>query len=396
MNKLFGSAQVTARVLFIVLGGGLIVAAIIALLVQQLPEQRAAQNRSPLADFLSSDTQREFAEVTSEYRLRFPEDHGAHPDFRQEWWYFTGNLLGDDQREYGFQLTFFRFAHASSENLPPTGWNNDQTWMAHFAFSDFQQDVFYAEEDFARGAIDLAGATSDPFAVWINGWSVSQGPASCQNCLSARLEAQMEGVSIDLVVRSTRGPVLQGDRGFSVKNQKGDVASYYYSYPDLETSGTVQVGGRSLAVKGQTWMDREWSSAVLAKGQSGWDWFALHLEDGRKLMLFQVRDEINGHFRHAVLIDRKGNKAQIDTSDLELIPTDYWNSPQTGYRYPLEWIIKNKSDNNRLNIKIQPKIENQELDLSFQYYEGAVEVEGEIGGKEVAGNGYMELTGYER
>ena len=396
MNKSFGVARINRRVLAATLGGFLIFAAITALFMHQLPGRTAAQTSSPLADFLSSDADREFAAVTPGKQLRFPDDHAAHPACRQEWWYFTGNLVGDDQQEYGFQLTFFRFAHAALEQLPPTGWNNDQTWMAHFAFSDIDQGIFYAEEDFARGAIDLAGAISDPFLVWVNGWSASQEAVSCGDCLSARLEAHMEGVSIDLIVKSKRGPVLQGDRGYSVKNREGDVASYYYSYPDLETSGIVKIDGKSLKVKGRTWMDREWSSAVLAKGQTGWDWFAIHLDDGRKLMLFQVRDDVNGHFRHAMMVDRKGRALQIDTADLELIPTDHWRSPQTGYRYPIKWIIKNESNNNQLSIKVQPKLKNQELDLSFQYYEGAVEVEGEIDGQEVAGNGYMELTGYER
>ncbi|MGI9316070.1 MAG: lipocalin-like domain-containing protein [bacterium] len=394
MSEGFRITGFSRRFLFAMAGATLVLIMVSILLVKQLPNRTAKISASPLSEFLSSDAKREFKPVTPGYRLRFPEDHGAHLAFRQEWWYFTGNLIGEDDQKYGFQLTFFRFAHARNEQLPATGWNNDQTWMAHFAVTDVARGKFYAEEDFARGAIDLAGAEAHPFSVWINGWSALGTYNQCGQCLSARLKAQANDIGIDLEISSNQRPVLQGDKGYSTKNHNGDIASYYYSYPDLKTTGNIMVGGNSVKVQGLTWMDREWSSAVLAKGQTGWDWFALHLDDGRKLMLFQVRDDVDGDFRHAVLIERGGDKTLFPPDEIEMTATKFWISPQTGNRYPVQWLVKNKSSN-RLNITIEPKLENQELDLTFQYYEGAVDVSGTLDNQEVSGSGYMELTGYE-
>ncbi len=365
-------------------------------MLRHLPNTKPVSASSALVQFLSSDTDRDFARVTPGYRLSFPVDHAAHPEFRQEWWYFTGNLIGEDGREFGFQLTFFRFAHGRSEHLPAAGWNNDQTWMTHFAVTDVQQNRFFAEQDFARGALDLAGAAAEPFTVWVNGWSATQTGKTCRECLTVKLVAETDEFSIDLEVKSNTGPLLQGEQGFSVKNDQGDVASYYYSYPDLHSTGKVVIHGQSHQVEGTAWMDREWSSAVLAKGQSGWDWFALHLDDGRKLMLFQVRDEVKRNFRHAVLIGRGGMSEQLSPETLEMTPTDFWISPDTGNRYPTRWSIRNTSDDYAMELSIKPKVKNQELNLSFQYYEGAVEFEGELEGDRVSGSGYMELTGYER
>lgn len=361
-----------------------------------LSDSTSPADASPLAEFLSSDADQQYASVYPGYRLRFPEDHGMHPEFRQEWWYFTGNLLGNNNNEYGFQLTFFRFAHARSDQLPAAGWNNDQTWMAHFALTDIAGKVFYTAEDFARGAINLAGAEASPFKVWVNGWSAVSDNPTCEECLDARLSARADEFSIDLHISAVRGPVLQGDNGYSVKNKAGDIASYYYSYPNLRTTGYINIADESISVTGTSWMDREWSSAVLAKGQTGWDWFALHFDVGRKLMLFQVRDEIRGDFSYGVIINAEGDTEQIPARDLEITPIDYWTSNATGNRYPVRWRVKSKKDNNKLDIKIQPKLKNQELNLSFQYYEGAVEASGVIDGLTVSGAGYMELTGYER
>ena len=396
MNDRVDSPVVKKRKPAFVLVACLLVVLVSLFLRHYLTEDHTRSNTSPLADFLSSDPDKKYASVLPGYRLRFPADHGAHPEFRQEWWYFTGNLLGNDNREYGYQLTFFRFAHGRSDQLPATGWNNDQTWMAHLALTDVAGEAFYTEEDFARGAIDLAGAEARPFNVWVNGWSAKAEDPTCDECLDVRLIAVAEKFAIDLQVSSERGPVLQGQNGFSIKNRKGDVASYYYSYPNLRTTGQINIAGTNLSVKGTSWMDREWSSTGLAKSQSGWDWFALHFDDGRKLMLFQVREETAGDFRHGVIIDPEGGAEQIPADELVMTPVDYWTSNATGNRYPVRWRIKNKLDNNKLDVRIHSKLENQELDLSFQYYEGAVEVRGVLEGTEVNGSGYMELTGYER
>ena len=373
-----------------------LLSAVTGILVIQLTGGRnnLSSNGGSLAAFLSQPAEGEFANVSKEYTIELPADHGSHPEFRQEWWYFTGNLSTQAGREFGYQLTFFRFGYPPVDQVPVSRWYAENAWMAHFALTDIEAGRFIAAEDVTRGALDLAGAHPEPFSVWLNGWSVRSESQSCPYCLDATLRAHYQDTSITLRLKSDTPHVLHGEDGYSIKNRDGSVASYYYSLPVVNTAGAITVGGNTHDVSGVSWMDREWSSAMLAKGQSGWDWFALHLEDGSRLMLFQVRQSDGAHFRSGSLI-RAGETIPLTAETLSMTVEDRWLSSETGSVYPVRWRVQSDQPDAEFNLQIIPKIENQELNLSFRYYEGAVSATGILNSAPIDGNGYMELTGYE-
>ncbi len=323
--------------------------------------------------------------------IRFPEDHDAHENFRHEWWYFTGNLKSQEGREFGYQLTFFRFANASRSEIQ-NAWNNDQTWMAHLAVSDIESERFFLEQDMSRQSLGLAGVKIQPFRVWLHNWHATETEPLDPDRLVLDLSAGGDGFSIDLSVKSKTAPVLQGESGYSRKSHTGKSASHYYSYPDMDTSGQIRIDGETFEVLGTTWMDREWSSTLLQDSQTGWDWFALHLGNGKKIMAFQIRQEQGNPYRHAVLIGPKQGKIPLDV--IEMIPTRSWTSPETGIEYPIGWKLSLESAQEMIGLEVDSLMPNQEMNLLFRYYEGAVEVRGQSGSQEISGRGYMELTGY--
>ena len=346
-----------------------------------------------ITSFLSDSGSGDYETVVPGYRLEFPKDHGAHPGFRQEWWYFTGNLESTSGKRFGYQLTFFRFATGANPELPKGGWNSDQTWMSHFVISDVDGRRFIAAEDFARGGLGLGGAESAPFRVWTNGWFAAEQERvpGCEPCLSLSLSASTDQMAIDLQLDASAAPILHGDQGYSKKQGDGSVASYYYSFPDLTTDGVIEIAGERFDVVGESWMDREWSSAILGDNQIGWDWFAVHLDDGRNLMMFKLRsdnDDQTGYY-YGVLHQPDGAIEQL--AGLQFQPTGYWRAPVSGANYPVSWSITGGG----LDLQIEPWQENQEVNLLFTYYEGAISITGTVSGSQVAGRGYMELTGYE-
>ena len=350
-----------------------------------------------VSNILGTSTSEEFNKVSPGREFRFPGDHGTHEGYRQQWWYFTGNLVSSDGSEFGYQLTFFRFEHGMNPDLPEQGWNAPDSWMAHLAVSDLESGRFYSFEDFSRGALDLAGANASPFSVWINGWSAREtedGKPDCPGCLHARLLADAGDFSIDLDVASESPPILHGDHGYSIKSGDGTVASYYYSYPDLATTGELVIGGRNMSVSGSSWMDREWSSGVLKDGQSGWDWFSLHLDSGHRMMLFQVRQENGEHFRSGTLIAPDGQVTAMGPGQVSMEPMDYWRSSRSGAEYPVVWKLEWGDGEDSMVLVVETSLENQELDHTFTYYEGVIRASGKIGDAPVTGRGYMELTGY--
>ena len=216
-----------------------------------------------------------FSQVTRGHHLAFPRDHGPHEGFRIEWWYVTANLKDAQGRDWGAQWTLFRSALRPG---PETAdWNSPNLWMGHAALTG--PGGHQSGETLARGGIGQAGVQAQPFRAWINDWAL-QGRGGIE---SLRMVAGGEGFHYDLHLRSDRPLVLHGDQGYSEKSGKGQ-ASYYYSQPFYRVQGEVERDGLCMAVTGQAWLDREWSSQPLAAGQTGWDWFSLHLEDGNKLL----------------------------------------------------------------------------------------------------------------
>jgi predicted secreted hydrolase len=321
----------------------------------------------------------------------FPEDHGPHPGFMTEWWYYTGNLATESGRHFGYQLTFFRRALAPEGNRPErsSAWATDQIYLAHFALTDIVPNDFHAHERFARGAAGLAGASSPPYKVWLHDWKVEQTARD-----TFRLYAEQEDIKIDLRLRDIKGPVLQGNQGFSQKGPQPGNASIYISQTRLDTSGTIQIADQRFPVSGYSWMDHEFSTSALSEDQVGWDWFALQLDDGTELMVFNLRKEDGtiDPFSSGTYIDREGTTWPLAREDFSIEVLDTWRSPHSNALYPAQWRLS--VPKLQLQLEIGPHLADQELNLTFIYWEGAVLINGEKAGTPVQGNGYVELTGY--
>lgn len=322
----------------------------------------------------------------------FPEDHGPHPGFRTEWWYFTGNLESPEGRRFGFQLTFFRNALAPEMPERGSAWATRQAWLAHFALTDVAGERFSSFERWSRGALGLAGAEADPFRVWVKQWRAEA--IDEEGAFPLRLAAEADGVALELTLQAGKPPVLQGERGLSRKGPEPGNASYYYSFTRMPAAGTVRLGGASFPVSGLAWMDREWSTSSLGEGQVGWDWFALQLDDGSELMLYRLRraDGTADPLSSGTLVEPRGDSRTLRARDFSLEDLEHWQSPKSGALYPAAWRIRVPSED--LELRVEPVQPDQELDVSFRYWEGAVDVSGSRRGKPVAGRGYAELTGY--
>jgi predicted secreted hydrolase len=330
--------------------------------------------------------------ATGPGQVVFPRDFGPHPGFLTEWWYYTGNLQSADGRRFGFQLTFFRRSVTPQKDWSPraSDLSTNQVYMAHFALTDVSARQFHYFEHFERGAAGLAGAEIDPsFQVWLDAWSVQQiGPNTYH------LKAPEQGVAIDLTLTDTKGPVLEGDRGYSQKGPEPGNASLYFSQTHLDSRGSVTVQGQTYPVNGLSWMDREISTSVLGKGEVGWDWFALHLDDGTELMAYVLRrsDGSIDQFSQGTYIQANGETVHLTRDDFQILTEATWKSPHSGGVYPSRWRLRVPSL--KLDLEIQPFLPDQELNVSYTYWEGAVGFSGTRDGQSVAGQGYVELTGY--
>jgi predicted secreted hydrolase len=321
--------------------------------------------------------------------FEFPADHAPHPGFRSEWWYFTGNAFGEGGRRFGYHVTFFRTA--TRPDPEPSGgsdWRTNQLWMAHFAVVDVASGQSHAAERFARGALGLAGAVAEPFRAHVDAWSVRSAEPSAFGPL--RLEAADGGFAVDLTLEPQKPVVLQGDRGLSQKGPEPGNASQYYSLTRLGVSGTIRFDGEDVPIaSGTGWFDREWSTSALGAGQVGWDWFALHLEDGRDLMWYQLRreDGSTDSLSSGTLVAKDGSAQRLAANDVVLEPIGTWTSPRSGAAYPAGFRLRIPGQG--LDLRVDAAVSDQELDLTFRYWEGAVDVSGSH-----PGHGFLEMTGY--
>ena len=380
------------RWLKVLIGIGLLALLVgVPLLLSQRQEPQVQARLVGLAEAGSGDPAAGFLRVTGPAELVFPGDHGPHPDYQTEWWYYTGNLVAEGGQRLGYQLTFFRRALVppAERTTRQSAWAADQVYMAHLALTDVEGNQFRAFERFARGAGGLAGAVADPFHVWLEDWQVEEVEPGV-----TRLVAAQDGLALDLLLTDRKGPILQGDQGFSPKGPGPGNASYYYSLTRLETAGMVRVGETGYAVSGLSWMDHEWSTSGLAVDQVGWDWFSIQLDDGSELMVFQLRKEDGSidPFSSGAFIAADGSTRPLDRDAFEIRVEDTWRSPHTGATYPARWMVSVPGVD--LVLEIEPLLAGQELTLSYAYWEGAVGVEGRRAGEAIRGHGYVEMTGY--
>ena len=330
-----------------------------------------------------------FERAIEPYDWQFPQDFGPHSNFQTEWWYYTGNLTTDSGRRFGFQFTIFRRAIAPTQEDSTSEWRTNQVYLAHFTLSDIEGNQFYQLQRFSRGSADLAGASSDPFTVWLEGWQIS---TLNDDAMLTNIIASSDEVSIDLTLEQVKPPALHGDEGLSSKSDQVGNASYYYSLARLLTDGTVTISGESFRVEGATWMDHEFSTSALGSDAQGWDWFGLHLDDNRELMLGQIRLMEGGiePLFGGSLIESDGSVTLLTASDISIEVLGTWHSPHTGADYPAGWELTiDVGADEPLRLTVMPLLADQELTEGIAYWEGAVRISGDV-----TGYGYAELTGY--
>ena len=338
---------------------------------------------------LSHQPDQNFAKVDKPRSFVFPTDHQAHPDYRIEWWYLTGNLKAENGNPYGYQITFFRTALQSSPPQRTSQWATNQIWMGHLAISDISQQKHYQTQRLSRGALGLAGIQQQPFKLWLEDWQIT---AKNNGEFPWHIQAKDQEISIDLTVNPLKPVVLQGEKGLSQKSATTGNASYYYSFTRLNTTGTIAVNNNQHKVTGLSWLDREWSSSALGKNQSGWDWFSLQLNSGEELMFYRMRNKSGESDQHSQgkWIKANGQTFHLNRSDVTLKPLEYWQS-ETGASYPISWQLSIPKLSK--NLLIKAAINDQLMRTSIHYWEGSVGVY-QSNNSEPIGNGYLEMTGY--
>ncbi len=325
-----------------------------------------------------------FAVADAPRTFGFPADHGPHPRFRHEWWYFTGHLAADSGERFGFELTFFRFALTPTLRETGSAWRTNQIYAAHFAVTDLDRKLFRFEERYSRGAVGLAGAQTTPLRVWVENWSLEAPEPSAP----WKLRAAAQGYDLRVDAQALSGAVLNGDAGLSRKSSDSTAASYYYSIPRMALRGQLVREGRTFQVKGEAWLDREWGSGALSANQAGWDWFALQFDDGSALMFYSLRqrDGRQDAASAGTWIGPDGAVRYLASADVRIEVLDHWDSPRGG-RYPARWRVV--IPQLMLDAEVRPLLADQELQTNPRYWEGAVAITGQRAGK-----GYVELVGY--
>ncbi|MCE0483599.1 MAG: carotenoid 1,2-hydratase [Methylacidiphilales bacterium] len=323
----------------------------------------------------------------------FPRDHGAHPCFKTEWWYFTGNLQDGSQRKFGYQLTIFRQGIQFTPAQAHSQWAVRDFYFGHFTISDIAAGKFHVAERVTRGALGEAKAATGHMDVALGPWSITQDDHE-----QIRLSARDSGSAIDFIAKPLKPIVLEGVNGLSRKADGPGQASYYYSYPRLATTGRLRVGDTDFTVSGLSWFDHEFSTSSLGPKQAGWDWFCLQLDNHEEIMLYAMRD-LSGSIDPV----SEGTWVRADGTSERLVPGSFsiaklgaWRSPATGAVYPAGWRIE--VPGHHADFTVSPAMADQELHLAkmgaLDYWEGACTIRGTLSGAAVAGAGYTELTGY--
>lgn len=333
----------------------------------------------------AADRHQGFARAERPISFVFPRDHGPHPAFRSEWWYLTAVLADDQGREFGVQFTLFRqgLEPRRGEHTATAGaaaWRSGQIFMGHAAVSDVSARRHWQDERLARGHPALAGAQASPFQAYIEGWRLA---SVGQRFWPLRLTVSTRQFAIDLSLAGVKPVVAQGEGGLSRKGP--DNASYYYSIPRIDAHGSVAVAGAEHTVRGSAWLDREWSTSVLAAEYAGWDWFALRLEDHRDLMLYRMRrvDGKPDHYNAGAVIDAAGQARILSAADFSLTALETWRG------WPVAWRLTLRGEPRAYTIRAA--FEDQVMDTAVRYWEGVVYVDDD---DRRLGVGYMELTGY--
>ncbi len=332
------------------------------------------------------------------YHYEFPRDHFSHPDYQTEWWYYTGNLRAPDGHRFGFELTFFRQAVALSQaqlaNSPGT-WRPDQIYLAHLALSDIDGGKFYHTERLNRAGPGLAAVNLNQQRYWNGNWQVRW--ISTQTG-EQQLQAVCDRFTLRLDLKPEKPLVIHGNNGVSRKGPAPGEASHYISFTRIHAAGELQRASSTVSLDGLAWMDHEFFTEQLDNTLTGWDWFAVQLENNEELMLYRLRTKSGqpDPYSSGTYVDAQGEAHFLDAAQFSVWPAGYWLSPASGANYPLSWKISVPSLD--LGIQEETALKDQELfnrnGISPSYWEGAVTYDGHIHGQPVKGVGYLEMTGY--
>ena len=319
------------------------------------------------------------------YHYQFPRDHFSHPDYRTEWWYYTGNVHARDGHRYGFELVFFRHGQDRKPSDNPSAWRMDDIYLAHLAVTDIDAGRFRYFQRLNRAGPGIAGVSFEVGRIWNGNWQVRWDKSTNAQSLTA----VADGVNFTLRLTPAKPPVIHGENGVSQKAEGAGKASYYVSFPRLAVDGRLN----GVEVTGAAWMDHEWFTQQLDASQQGWDWFSVQLENGADLMLFDLRrtDGTIDPYSSGTFIAKDGRTTHLKRGDFELQPLDYWTSAKTGAKYPVKWRITVPSMG--ITLECNAAVRAQELisedDAGPTYWEGAVTYSGSS-----KGEGYLEMTGY--
>jgi predicted secreted hydrolase len=339
----------------------------------------------------------QWKEAAPGYAFVFPRDHASHPDYKIEWWYYTGNVKAADGRRFGYQVTFFRVG-IDHTPVNPSKWAVRDLYMTHLAVSDEKGQRYRYAEKLTRGGPGLAGAKADTYYTWNDDWSA--GLSGQQH----KIRALGDKAGVDLTLDEGKPPAINGINGINQKGAREGNASHYYSLTRMPTKGTLTVDGERFEVSGLTWMDHEFSTSFLEPEQRGWDWFSIQLSDNRELMLYRMRRADGSHDPRSsgTLIDANGRTTHLANNDFTLTPGRSTFKSKNGAVYPTEWKVS--IPRHQIDLTVTTPLADQELSLvqstGVAYWEGMIDVtgttglKGRTGGQAVRGSGYLEMTGY--
>ncbi len=354
-----------------------------------------------LAALISTSTLfgQEFKRALPGRTFSFPQDHFSHPEFKTEWWYYSGHLYGQDKKSYGYQLTFFRTG-LNREMKQKSKWSIHNLYFAHLAITDESKKKFGYLEKISRGSLGEAGASvfkvgEKNFRIWVESWSVEGTGPAMQN---HSLKAGDKNLRIELMLVPEKKPVIHGKNGISQKAEGEGYASHYYSITRLKTEGKISLQKKEIPVQGISWMDHEFGSSQLREYQAGWDWFSFQLANGTDLMFYQIRwkDGKVDPYSSGTIIFPDGANKHLTKKEFQIEVLDQWKSSKSGAVYPSKWKIR--VPDRQIELMLSPSVKDQELitkeSTLVTYWEGSVKVEGRYQGSSVSGMGYAELTGY--
>jgi predicted secreted hydrolase len=330
-------------------------------------------------------------EAAPGYTFEFPRDHASHPEFKLEWWYYTGNVQTAAGRRFGYQVTFFRVGIDPSP-ANPSRWAVRDLFMTHLAVSDPAEGRYRYDERLTRGGPGIAGAATDRYRVWNEDWHAYLDPQGRHV-----IRATNKNSGVELVLEEGKRPAINGINGISQKGAMAGNASHYYSLTRMPTRGTLTIDGERHAVTGESWMDHEFGTSFLEPEQQGWDWLSMQLGDGRELMLYQLRrgDGSRDPRSSGTLVERDGRTMHLTADDFTLAAAGSMYRAPSGATYPIRWSIAVPQAD--IMLDVTTPMENQELSTKgagVHYWEGMIDIKGTVAGAPITGRGYLEMTGY--